>query len=103
MRGFPLESIRMGRFFDTEGFSESELERAKIGLKSSLIMQSESSSSRASAIGADHYMLGRVRSLDEIKQKIEDTSVEAVLAFLKEHSFERFTVVTIGPREVRVE
>jgi predicted Zn-dependent peptidase len=86
-----------------EGISEEELERAKVGLKSAVIMQSESSSSRAGAIGSDYYMLGRVRSLDEIKERIEATSVEAILESLERHPFGDFTVVTIGPREVRFE
>jgi len=85
-----------------EGISSEELERAKIGLKSSVILQSESSSSRAGAIGGDYYMLGRVRSLDEIKERIEATTVDSVLRCLKNHSFRDFTVVTIGPTEVRV-
>jgi predicted Zn-dependent peptidase len=86
-----------------EGVTEEELDRAKVGLKSSLIMQSESSGSRAGAIGSDFYMLGRVRSLDEIKEKIEATTVESITAFLNRKPFEDFTVVTIGPREVRFE
>ena len=86
-----------------EGISEEELDRAKVGLKSSLIMQSESSGSRAGAIGSDYYMLGRVRSLDEIKERIEATSVRSILEFLNRNPFEDFTVVTIGPREVRFE
>jgi predicted Zn-dependent peptidase len=44
-----------------EGIAEEELARAKIGLKSAVILHSRSSSSRASAIGSDYYMLGRVR------------------------------------------
>lgn len=86
-----------------EGISEEELERAKVGLKSSLIMQSESSGSRAGAIGSDYYMLGRVRSLDEIKERIEATTVDSIVGSLKRKPFEDFTIVTIGPREVRVE
>ena len=85
-----------------DGIGQEELERAKVGLKSSLILQSESSSSRAYSIGNDYYMLGRVRSLDEIKQCIEATTVESVLKFLRSNPFEDFTIVTIGPREVRV-
>jgi predicted Zn-dependent peptidase len=84
-----------------EGIGEEEMARAKIGLKSSVILQSESSSSRAGAIGSDHYMLGRVRTLEEIKHKIEETSVESVLGYLRSHPFEDFTVVTIGPKEIR--
>ena len=86
-----------------EGVSVEELERAKIGLKSSLIMHSESSSSRAGGIGSDYYMLGRVRSLDEIKAGIEATSVDSMLACLERNPFREFTVVTIGPTQVRAE
>jgi len=85
-----------------EGITEDEIARAKVGLKSSLILQSESSSSRAGAIGSDYYILGRVRSLDEIKDKIEATSVDSVLSFLRGNPFREFTVVTIGPKQVNV-
>ena len=86
----------------SEEISEEEIQRAKIGLKSSLILQSESSSSRAGSTGHDYYMLGRVRSLYEIKSKIEETSVDSVLTFLRKNKFKDFTVVTIGPKEVAV-
>ena len=85
-----------------DGISEEEIARAKVGLKSSLILQSESSSSRASAIGSDHYILSRVRSLDEIKDRIEQTTVDSVLGFLRNTKFEDFTVVTIGPKRITV-
>jgi len=86
----------------SEGIEEEEIHRAKVGLKSALIMQSESSASRAGAIGGDWYIMGRVRSLDEIKEKIEATSVETVLDFLKRRAFGEFTAVTIGPKEINV-
>jgi predicted Zn-dependent peptidase len=84
-----------------EGISEQELQRAKTGLKASLIMQSESSSSRAGSIAGDYYMLGRVRLLDEIKSEIDKTTVDSVLGFLRKHPFKDFTVVTIGPKEIK--
>ena len=83
-----------------DGISDEELARAKVGLKSALILQSESSSSRAGAVGGDYYVLGRVRSLDEIKDAVEATTVESVVGFLRNKRFEDFTVVTIGPRKV---
>jgi predicted Zn-dependent peptidase len=86
-----------------EGITEDEIARAKVGLKSSLILQSESSSSRAGAIASDYYILGRVRSLDEIKNRIEATSVDSVLTFLRNNPFREFTVVTIGPKQVNVQ
>ena len=85
------------------GISDDEIAIAKAGLKSSLIMQSESSGSRAGSIASDYYMLGKVRSLDEIKDSIEKTSVESVIKFLRDNPFEHFTVFTIGPTEINVE
>jgi predicted Zn-dependent peptidase len=86
----------------SEGISKEEIERAKVGLKSALILQSESSSSRAGAIGSDYYVLGRVRSLDEIKDNIEATNADSVLRFLRDNKFRNFTIVTIGPRDLTV-
>ncbi len=83
-----------------EGISQGEIQRAKVGLKSALILQSESSGSRASGIASDYYMLGRVRSLDEIKEKIDATSADSVLEFLRNDKFGDFTVVTIGPKSI---
>jgi len=85
-----------------DGISEEEIQRAKVGLQSSLILSSESSSSRAGSIAGDYYMLGRIRSLDEIKEKIDQTSVDSVLGFLRNNKFNDFTVVTIGPKQVTV-
>jgi predicted Zn-dependent peptidase len=85
-----------------DGISDDEIQRAKVGLKSALIMQSESSSARAGGIAMDYYFLGRVRPLDEIKNRIDETSADSVLTFLRNNRFREFTVVTIGPRELAV-
>jgi predicted Zn-dependent peptidase len=84
------------------GISEDEIQRAKVGLKTSLIMQSESTGARSSGIAADHFLLGRIRPLEEIREKIEALSVDSVQEFLKHHPFEDFTVVTLGPKAVTV-
>lgn len=85
-----------------EGVTDCELHRAKVGLKSSVIMQSESSSARSQGIASDHFLLGRVRSLDEIKAALEATSTQSVLGCLAANRFEEYTVVTIGPREIAI-
>lgn len=84
----------------SEGISQDELDRAKIGLKSSLIMKSESSMSRAASLGGDYNLLGRVRSLEEVKGKIEDVTVDSVLNALRKNRFEDCCIVSIGPKEV---
>ncbi len=49
-----------------EGIEPDELDRLKARIKSGLIMQQESSSSRSSSIARDWFHLGRVRTLDEV-------------------------------------
>jgi predicted Zn-dependent peptidase len=84
-----------------KGISQDEMQRAKIGLESGLIMQSESTMARAMAAATDFYMLGKVRSLDEIKQQIEKITVKSVLEFLNKNPFEKFCTTTIGPNEIK--
>lgn len=85
-----------------QGVNEQEVARAKVGLKSRLIMQSESSSVRSIGIGSDYFLLGRVRSIEEIKQKLSEVTVDTVTRFLASHKFEDYTVVTIGPSSVKL-
>lgn len=86
-----------------EGITPEEMHSAKIGLKSSVIMQSESSGARASGVARDYYMLGRVRSLEEIKEHIEKTSIDSVLDYLRREPYGDYTVVTIGPEKIKTD
>jgi len=86
----------------SEGITQDEIDRAKAGLKSAVIMHSESSSNRVGGIGMDHYLLGRVRTLDEIKRRIDATTLDSVRDFLHRRPFGQFTVVTIGPRDINI-
>ena len=85
-----------------EDITEDETQRAKVGLKSSLIMQSESSSSRSGTIASDHYLFGRVRPIEEIKEKLQLLTSDSIKTFLNNNKFEEYTVVTIGPKEIKV-
>jgi predicted Zn-dependent peptidase len=84
----------------SDGITADEIDRAKAGLKSALILQSESSSARASGTGSDYFFLGRIRSLDEIKEKIEKTNADFVISFLKKNPFKQYSIVSIGPKEI---
>jgi len=91
------ELVRLG-----QGISEDELDRCKARAKSSLIMQQESSSSRASSIARDWYHLGRIETLDEVRDKIESLTVADLLAHLAEHPAKDFTILTLGPEPLEV-
>lgn len=81
-----------------QGIQPDELGRMKARIKSLLIMQQESSSSRSSSIARDWYHLGRARTLDEVGRLVDELSTEGINAYLAEHPPRDFTVVTLGPR-----
>ena len=86
----------LGRLGD--GIADSELDRCKARAKSSLIMQQESTVSRASSIARDWYHLGRVTTLAEVREKIDGLTVDKVLDFVNRHPARDFTILTIGPQ-----
>lgn len=85
-----------------KGIETGELDRLKARIKSSLIMQQESSSSRSGAIARDWYHLGRVRTLDEISAIVDGLSVGSINAYLAEHPPRDFIVVTLGQQPLKV-
>ena len=86
----------------SEGVTTDELERAKTGLKASTIMQGESTSARAGAIAHDYFIRGRIRTLEEIKSAIDSVSLEQVNDYLRKHRAGPFTIVTVGPKELKL-
>jgi predicted Zn-dependent peptidase len=84
------------------GIEFDELERCKARAKSSLIMQQESSSSRASSIARDWYHLGRVTTLAEVRSRIEELTVPILLDHIHAHPARDFTILTLGPRPLEV-
>jgi predicted Zn-dependent peptidase len=47
-------------------------------------------------------MRGRIRTLDEIKAAIDAVSLERVNAYLKSNKPGPFTIVTVGPKELKL-
>jgi predicted Zn-dependent peptidase len=85
-----------------EGIESEEVERVQAGLKSSLIMQEESTSSRAGSLSSDWYYLGRVRSFDEIKSAIEGLTPASIVGHLRRCPPADFTIVTLGPKALKM-
>jgi predicted Zn-dependent peptidase len=92
-----MEQFRMLQ----QGIQDDELQRAKTGFKSKLIMQTESTQARSASIAGDYSYFGRVRPISEIRRKIDLITVSSVLDFLCANPFNVFTVATIGPKEIQ--
>ncbi len=91
------ELIRLG-----EGVEQAELDRLKARIKSGLIMQQESSASRSASIAADWFHLGRVRTLDEVGNKIDALSCDSINAYLKNNPAGNFAVVSLGQKKLEI-
>lgn len=80
-----------------EGVDDQEVDRARVGLLSALVMQGEASRARAHSLARDTYLLGRVRGLEEIRDAFERVTPATIVAHLKEQPPADYTVVTLGP------
>ncbi len=84
------------------GIQPDELLRLKAKLKSGLVMQQESSSSRSGSIAADWYHLGRIYSLDELGRIIDQVTCTSINRYLAEHPPSDFVLVTLGPQALEM-
>lgn len=94
---FLVELERMSK-----GIEAAELDRAKIGLKASIIMSGESTSARAGAIAHDYFIHGAIRSLEDIKAAIDAVTLDRVNDYLKANPPGNYTIVTVGPKSLKI-
>lgn len=80
--------------------TDEELQRAMIGIRSSLIFSGESTAARAAGLAGDQYRLGRPRSLEEIDAAYASITLDQVNAYLAKRKLGDVTVVTLGPAQV---
>lgn len=80
-----------------EGVSAAELERARTGLLSSVVMAGEASGATAGRIGNDVVLFGRPRTAAEVTAHIEGVTLQQVNDYLAANPIPQPTVVTLGP------
>ncbi|MBL8824226.1 MAG: insulinase family protein [Planctomycetia bacterium] len=83
-----------------DGIEPDEVQRIQAGIKSSLIMQEESTSARAGAIASDWYYYGRVRPFEEIQAEVNALTAEKIVDYCRRKPLVKGTLVTMGPREL---
>jgi predicted Zn-dependent peptidase len=84
------------------GVTEEELEMMKAGLISGLVMQQESSLSRSASLAGDYYHLGRVRSLNEIRNALGRLTAADVSRHVAEIDLDSLTILTLGPQPLKI-
>ncbi|ADV63947.1 processing peptidase [Isosphaera pallida ATCC 43644] len=92
------ELLRLRR----DGVESAELDMMRANLKTRLMFQQESTQSRATALTADYYHLGRVRTPEEMAQAMAELTPETVAAHAAALPIDSPTLVTLGPAPLTV-
>lgn len=87
------------------GFNEKELKRTKEQIKSNLIIGLENMNSRMSNYGKSKLVINKIKSQDEIIMKINEVTVESLMAFAKELiDYSKMSVSIVGKtQEINIE
>jgi predicted Zn-dependent peptidase len=84
---------------ERDGVTEDELRRAKTLLKSNVIMRSESTAVRRRTIATSWWYEGRIRTLEEIKERIDAVTTDDIKRLAGALGMTTNVVLTaIGPR-----
>ncbi len=79
-----------------DDLTEDELERWKVRIQSSLIMEQESAGSRAGSMASDQFQIGRVMPTEELEAAIESIQLDQIKHYYQQHTPQSFRIVTIG-------
>jgi predicted Zn-dependent peptidase len=90
----------LNRLYD--GITADEIDRLKGRIKRALIIQQESSPSRAGSIALDWYYLQRVRTMTELSQIIDDLTADSINAYLAANRPKQYTITTLGRDKLQV-
>ena len=86
-----------------EGITQTELDRCKIRLKSSLVMSQESTAVHAGQMASDYELFGRVRTMDEILARIDALRLDTVNEKIAARPIGPFRLATLGPKELEID
>jgi predicted Zn-dependent peptidase len=80
-----------------EDLEQGELERWQVRIQSSLIMEQESSGSRASSLASDFYQIGRAITTEELEAVIEALTLDQIRDYWMANPPGSYRIVTLGP------
>jgi predicted Zn-dependent peptidase len=91
-----LEELRK---LGAEGVTDDELARAKVQIKSELVMRGESSGARVAALARAWWFERKLTTIQEIKEAIDVVSREQIMGLLRRYPTTAGLVIgAIGPR-----
>lgn len=73
-----------------------ELDRVKVNLETSLVLSEEGCAARCGGNAGDWWVLGRVRTVEEIRSSIQSVNAEMLDKYLENYPFSPVSMATIG-------
>jgi predicted Zn-dependent peptidase len=87
------------RHLGADGVSEDELARAKVQLKSELVMRGESSSARMGALARSWWFERKLTTIQQVREAIDAVTTEQIAGLLRRFPpTDRLVIAAIGPR-----
>ena len=91
--------VELSRLAD--GVADEEVERVRVGLETSLLMQEDSSNARSNSLASDIYHLGRVRPVTELRDSIHSITGKKIAEYAAKNPPTPLTLVTLGPSKLK--
>jgi len=85
-----------------EDVSETELERAKVGIIAKTQTHGDITRARVAELGSDLFHYGRPVPIAEKNEKVRAVTIADVKEYLRRHPRDRLCVQTLGPKELRI-
>jgi predicted Zn-dependent peptidase len=85
-----------------DGVTTDELERARTGLLTQLVMSEESSGARARGLVRDSLLFGRPRDVSEVRAAVQAVTLTSLNEYLASRPYPRPGILTLGPRSLEM-
>lgn len=80
----------------SKNLSDEEIDRVKVGMRTSLFKQEDSSAARAHSLSNDWFNLQRIRPIEELETAVAGITTAKIREYIKKHPPVPITLVSMG-------
>lgn len=86
-----------------KNLSDDEIQRVKVGMRTSLFKQEDSSAARAYSLSNDWFNLRRIRPIEELEESLAGIGISSIKDYLRKHGPNKITLVSMGRKSLDTE
>ena len=84
----------------SKNLSDDEIERVKVGMRTSLFKQEDSSAARAYSLSNDWFNLKRIRPIEELEASVSAIGTASIKDYMRKHGPNPITLVSMGRKSL---